>query len=230
MLLSLHHLTSGFRGDDPSHSGSGTACALLDRDVRVPRLRSGTSSRGRAPSGRTCSRRRSGGRSGLRPVPSSGGRLGGGPPGAAGSGGASGRSARARSRRAGARPPTAGRRTRGVGDRSRSAASAAYRSPSTSSSPDTYARPRPSSPGAVTRRRNTFGERIRSVAGASAGPNRLPSRARTAIERVGAEDVLEGARNRHGSQGYGGRWECGPRYRLASGFCRFRPGRSLTEP
>src|SRR4029453_18598836 len=66
-----------------------------------------------------------------------------------------------------------------------SAATAEKRSPSTSSSPDTYARPRPSSPGAVIRRRNTTGERTRSVAGASAGPHRLPSYARTAMGRSG---------------------------------------------
>src|SRR5512132_4384518 len=55
--------------------------------------------------------------------------------------------------------------------------------PSSSRSPDTYARARPSSPGAVRIRRRASGERITIVAGASTGPDRLPSYASTARGR-----------------------------------------------
>src|SRR5262245_23221043 len=56
-------------------------------------------------------------------------------------------------------------------------------SPSTSRSPATYARPKPSSPGAVTRRRSASGDRTTTVVRASGGPSRLPSYADTATGR-----------------------------------------------
>src|SRR5262245_54454695 len=68
------------------------------------------------------------------------------------------------------------------GTRSRSSSSAQIE-PCSSRSPDTYARAMPSSPGAVTIRRRASGERITIVAGASTGPDLLPSYASTATVR-----------------------------------------------
>src|SRR5205814_527155 len=71
--------------------------------------------------------------------------------------------------------------------------SSGCRSPSTSISPATYARPRPSSPGAVSRRWNARGVLIRTIVGASPRPSVLPSqnsnrtgRSPTNLETTGA--------------------------------------------
>ena len=63
----------------------------------------------------------------------------------------------------------------------------------------TCARPRRSSPGAVSRRRNTFGERIWSVARVGR-PEPAPVVRAHDDREVGAEDGLEGASDRHGSR------------------------------
>ena len=176
---------------------------VLERDVRAGRSHTAHEyviEADRAPSGRRRSRRRSGARSRPRPVPRVADAA------EAGLGRDRGRRP-VRASDEPARPSTSAHcrapNARRSGIRSRSAASAAYRSPSTSSSPETYARPSPSSPGAVTRRRNTSGERTRSVAGASAGPSRLPSYARTAIGRSGPRTASR-ARATVTVPGYGG--------------------------